>query len=256
MLRFAQAPEESDFSAPIYEIYNSGKRMGAWEYALDWESLPAGEEDDPDDDPRWVATSLSAHVEQIGLWTAAMLLQKANDFPIRLALAQAAADEARHAEVFAKYAIHLYGYIDEVQDDFGNLIRHFRSLKSFDEQFLSHIALENLALEEFALLGGARGCAFLSNIYAMTRRDEARHVAMGIAYFRNRVKQDASLSGLVRSHLDRYATLIGVDESGVGWLADFSGLPADDVGRRINARQARLAELILSKTATPEDLDG
>lgn len=113
---------------------------------------------------------------------AAMLVQETEDAATRLGLATATTDEAKHAEVFARYATLLGGEIKQPTETEDGLYRGLQAISDPYARFLTHTILEWMALDEFALLKKLFAHDPLGSIYAAVRRDEARHVAMGLQY--------------------------------------------------------------------------
>jgi hypothetical protein len=122
------------------------------------------------------------YAEQTGMLVAAMLVQEAPDAAVRLAMATATSDEAKHAEVFAGYATLIGGSIDEPTEAAEDLCASLKSIADPFGRFLTHTMLEWLALDEFALLRQLFPDDPLDQIYHNVRSDEARHVAMGLEY--------------------------------------------------------------------------
>ncbi|WP_068082247.1 hypothetical protein [Polycladidibacter stylochi] len=138
-----------DLNSDFSKIYQQGKKLGDWNQKIDWTRLHS--EKMPDDLRKksvFVSKS-SSYVEQIGMANAALLLQRCEDINLKLGLAQAVNDEARHAEVFLRYAQELGAEIPPLETIQDELTPHFDALTDFDLIFLSHVYLENLALEQF-----------------------------------------------------------------------------------------------------------
>ena len=53
----------------------------------------------------WYITSQGSHAEQIGMLTAAQLMDQTDELGTRLCLATAVSDEAKHSNVLARYAV-------------------------------------------------------------------------------------------------------------------------------------------------------
>lgn len=131
---------------------------------------------------RWALASGHVYAEQTGMVIAAMLVQETGDAAARLGMATATADEAKHAEVFARYATLLGGEVKPPTDTEDGLYQGLRAIADPYSRFLTHTMLEWMALDEFALLKKLFAHDPLGGIYASVRRDEARHVAMGLQY--------------------------------------------------------------------------
>ncbi|MDC9581488.1 ferritin-like domain-containing protein [Xenorhabdus sp. PR6a] len=220
-----------------YGLYVKGKSKQTWDVNLDWsrainDSFPNELKKDA-----IIVASLSAHVELIGMENAAELMLQSTDFSLKIGLAQAVNDEARHAELFSRYAIMANGEILDLSNTRELYLDHFQKLNTFDEVFLSHVFLENGALEQFNLFIHAFGeGSLIGQIYKGAMNDEARHVQMGINYFRQLIASDPLKNEMVENHLNTFKKILHVNPEGIAWLSKISRIPADDIERRVQAR--------------------
>ncbi|MDC9589964.1 ferritin-like domain-containing protein [Xenorhabdus sp. XENO-10] len=168
---------------------------------------------------------------------AAELLLQSNDFSLKIGLAQAVNDEARHSELFAKYAILANGKIKDLSKTRDIYIEHFAELKTFNEIFLSHVFLENGALEQFNIFVHAFSeQSLIGQIYKGAMQDEARHVQLGINYFRQLIERSPEKMEMIRNHLTTFKRIMHVNKEGINWLSDMSGIPSDEIENRIYNR--------------------
>ncbi|NHB93433.1 hypothetical protein [Photorhabdus cinerea] len=89
-------------NAKHYDLYLKGKTKQIWDSNLNWDL--AGKDLIPESlyETAAIVASLSVHVEILGMQNAAELLLQCDDFSLKIGLAQAVNDEARHSELFAK----------------------------------------------------------------------------------------------------------------------------------------------------------
>lgn len=171
-----------DLDSASFNLYNRAKKSN-WDPR---DVVPRNARPDlaaPEDlEFRWALASGHVYAEQTGMVVAAMLVEETQDAAARLGLATATADEAKHAEVFARYATLLGGEIKPPTQTEDGLIRGLQAIADPYARFLTHTMLEWMALDEFALLKRRFADDPLGGIYASVRRDEARHVAMGLQY--------------------------------------------------------------------------
>ncbi|EBG5190061.1 ferritin-like domain-containing protein [Salmonella enterica subsp. enterica] len=229
-----------------YALYQKGKTKQTWDIGLDWGK--AGNDDFPNDlkEDAVTVTSLSSHVELIGMEHAAELMLQATDFSLKIGLAQAVNDEARHAELFSRYAILANGHILDLSKTRELYLDHFQKLNTFDETFLSHVFLENGALEQFNLFIHAFGeNSLIGKIYKGAMNDEARHVQLGINYFRQLIKTKPAKKEMVYDHLTTFKKILHVNPDGIAWLSKISRIPGDIIENRVQARHDKFINKIM-----------
>ncbi|POT24499.1 hypothetical protein C3433_23925 [Citrobacter freundii] len=220
-----------------YDLYVKGKTKQTWDESLRWEMAVNDNIPERLKSDAITVASLSAHVELLGMENAAELLLQTDDFSLKLGLAQAVNDEARHAELFSKYAILANGAIRDLSKTRELYIEHFHKLNSFDETFLSHVFLENGALEQFNLFIHAfTENSLIGQIYRGAMNDEARHVQMGINYFRQLIQRNPAKREMVSDHLHMFKNILHVNPDGIAWLSGISGIPAREIGERVQRR--------------------
>ncbi|MEV0124013.1 ferritin-like domain-containing protein [Streptomyces sp. NPDC050703] len=130
----------------------------------------------------WLLASGSAYAEQVGMDVAAGLLHECSEADMKLVLATAVADEAKHSAVFHHYAHTVAGTVKGPGEAQQELSRDLWSLDDYTARFLAHTLAEGFAADEFRwFVQGLREDG-LGEIYRLVRRDESRHVALGMAY--------------------------------------------------------------------------
>ena len=233
----------------IIRLYNKGKKEGSWEKEVDWTRLETESMDSMLLKKSVTVARSSSHVEQIGMVNAALLLQRCKDFNLKMGLAQAVNDEARHAEVFLRYAQHFDGPIPSAGAAADELTDHFDSLTDFDLIFLSHVYLENLALEQFNIFIRAFEGYLISDLYKGALLDEARHVALGLAYLKSQIEVGVLAVETIHSHIDKYQELLGVSDEGCQWIAELCNLSARTVQDKMLTREASFMQKLMGENA-------
>ncbi|CAM4014885.1 ferritin-like domain-containing protein [Xenorhabdus thuongxuanensis] len=232
-----------------YVLYQKGKPRQTWDCELNWELAANDLIPTHLHDTAVTVASLSAHVEILGMENAAELLLQSNDFSLKIGLAQAVNDEARHSELFAKYAILANGNIKDLSRTRDIYIEHFAELKTFDETFLSHVFLENGALEQFNIFIHAFSeQSLIGQIYKGAMQDEARHVQLGINYFRQLIERSPEKMEMIRDHLTTFKQILHVNKEGINWLSDMSGIPSSEIENRIHNRHDNFISKIMRNT--------
>ncbi|WP_353500391.1 hypothetical protein [Vibrio chaetopteri] len=246
MLNIDRLHDVSFLSDPHYKVYLKGKENIGWDRGLDWslarnDRVPEGLHSFAIE-----VASMSAHVEVLGMQNAAELLAECSNFALKLGLGQAVNDEARHAELFAKYALLAGGDIRDCSKTQEVYDQHFGELRSFDEVFLSHVYLENGALEQFNVFISTFGeHSLIGQIYKGTLQDEARHVQMGVQYFKNKMTEDVSYADFVADHLADYREILHMNDNAVRWYSELSGLEESVIRQRIEQRHDSFIAKIL-----------
>jgi len=234
-----------DETSNTIRIYERGKSAGSWEMNIDWNRLET--ENMPNElktSSLRVATS-SSHVEQIGMANAALLLCRCDDFNLKLGLAQAVMDEARHAEIFLRYAQAINGPVPAIGSAADELTDHFNSLDNFDLIFLSHVYLENLALEQFQLFIESFKGYLISDLYKGALTDEARHVSLGMSYLKDRVINGKLTKKSIKNHIDKYNDLLGVSDEGCDWISNLTKISSGEIKDRMLTREYKFVSRIL-----------
>ncbi|MGF1681198.1 ferritin-like domain-containing protein [Photobacterium minamisatsumaniensis] len=248
MLKCENMSELSFLTAGHYDIYLKGKERQNWDRNLDWSLAENDLVPEHLTDTVISVASLSAHVEVLGMQNAAELLANCEDFALKIGLGQAVNDEARHAELFSKYVTLANGNIRDLSKNTEIYDQHFSSLTDFDDIFLSHVFLENGALEQFNIFIQAFGAdSLIGQIYKGALQDEARHVQMGINYFREQISKKPDKAKKIKDHLNEFKKILHVNDAGVYWLADISGRPYEEIKQRVNNRQSGFINKIIEE---------
>jgi hypothetical protein len=169
-----------DSDALAYRIFGVTRDREPWRIADILRGRPRT--DDPDRAHlAWQIASRGFYAEQAGLTAAATLAAFTEDAPLRFSLALAAADEARHADAFYQYAKAAGGEPEECADELEPLDSALVALPHMGRA-LVHTMLEGVAADEFILLRDLFSDDPLGDLYRYVRRDEIRHVSIGLNY--------------------------------------------------------------------------
>lgn len=235
-------PDDLDSDELAYRIFQVTRDRDPWRIE---DVLRDGEfTRDPDLAQRaWRVASAGYYAEQAGLVAAAMLATETEDAPLRFSLALATADEARHADAFYRYAKAVGGEPAEAQETMQPLDDGLTSLP-YMGRALVHTMLEGLAADEFILLGEIFAGDPLGRLYHHVRRDEIRHIAIGLNYLARATRtpqgRDAWAEHARQWHDIGWA-LTGLEQV-AGTLATYSGRDVTSVRTWFLRRhRARLA---------------
>lgn len=176
--------DKSEFGTQSYQLFTSAQERAPWSAR---ELIGSGKTtlDEAGLERAWFSASIGYYTEQAGLVAAAELAGQTEDAMLRLGLASAVADEARHADAFLTYAVARGGEIADCADEpyLGDLHGTLSSA-SYLQKCLLHTMLEGFAADEFILLQRIFAGDPLGAIIRHVRADEIRHVAIGLDYLR------------------------------------------------------------------------
>jgi len=128
----------------------------------------------------WSIASGSVYAEQTGLEVASRLLEETDDYATKLILATAVNDEAKHSYAFQEFALLAGGSVKPPSERTQELFDTLFGYENSTERFLAHTLMEGYAADEFIFFTAAFGAESLGDLYGLIRRDESRHVAMGM----------------------------------------------------------------------------
>ena len=163
-----------------------------WEMKdFNWHSAPLLGEDEME-----IAEHLAAQgsfAEETGMLIAAKLVRCVEDRDARRLLGQQAGEEARHSEVFERYAQTRFGTSAgcAAAQPAVDMLARLEGIEDPVKLFVIHTLFEGFALDEFSFLMNDFRDELLSSIYKVVRSDEANHVSMGIAYLRRELPRMA-----------------------------------------------------------------
>ncbi|KXK63879.1 hypothetical protein AWW66_00010 [Micromonospora rosaria] len=130
----------------------------------------------------WNLSSGSVYAEQLGLEAASVIVTESPDAAAKLIGATAVADEGRHSAVFAYYAEAVGGVVADPPEPIENLSRGLLAMEHPAARALAHMLLEGFASDEFLWFVRGLRSTGLGDIYRLVRRDESRHVGLGMHY--------------------------------------------------------------------------
>ncbi|MER6302620.1 ferritin-like domain-containing protein [Kitasatospora sp. NPDC001539] len=174
-------PEALETEALGYRIFGLGRDQEPWRAERLIREFGVTPADDERAELAWRVASRGYYAEQAGLVAAATLAAATDDAPLRLAFATAVGDEARHADAFYQYARTLDRELEPCAELLEPLDRTLTELPHMG-RMLVHTILEGAAADEFLLLEKVFSGDSLGRIYHHVRRDEVRHVAIGLNY--------------------------------------------------------------------------
>ncbi len=220
------APRDLDGDAQGYRIFSVTRDREPWrvEDVLRDEPITT---DPARRELAWQIASRGFYAEQAGLTAAATLATFTDDAPLRFGLALAAADEARHADAFYRYAKAAGGEPDECREELEPLDDALVALPHMGRA-LVHTMLEGFAADEFILLGEVFAGDALGRLYHHVRRDEVRHVAIGLNFLARTSATEAGRATWAAHAAAWHRTGTGLTGlSGIcDWLGELTGRDA------------------------------
>ncbi|WP_157067193.1 hypothetical protein [Alicyclobacillus shizuokensis] len=223
-------------------IYEKARKAYSWnpKYDIPWNS-PWGLPEEQLEFA-WKLASQSVSAEEVGLLISSRLLIEADDAPSRMCLATAVSDEAKHCEVFARFALLSGGDIQPPDPARENLLDTLLRLPPIS-RFLIHTLLEGLASDEFSMFRIAFRGTILYAIYEKVIQDESRHVAMGMEYLKHMVsRMNKEEIYQLKNDSSAIFELTHIDRDGAfDWLGELNGRPSSQIQRIFLTRnQSRL----------------
>lgn len=235
-------PQDLDGDELAYRLFQVTRDRAPWRIE---DVLAEGRfSDDPVAAERaWRVASRGYYAEQAGLVAAATLAAETEDTALRFSLALATADEARHADAFYRYARAIGGEPEPCREVMQPLDDGLSRLPYLGRA-LVHTLLEGFAADEFILLTEVFAGDPLARLYHHVRRDEIRHVAIGLNYLARATRtaqgRDAWAAHAREWH-DAGLALTGLDEIARA-LAEHTNRDPDAVrGWFLRRHRARLA---------------
>ncbi|MFF1478192.1 ferritin-like domain-containing protein [Streptomyces sp. NPDC058301] len=136
------------------------------------------------------------HGEQGAMVCAARIVESVPDLDAKFYSATQTMDEARHAEIYARFLHEKIGMLYPVNDNLQGLLGDTLRDSRWDMPYLGmQVLIEGLALAAFGMLRDTTDKPLPKQILAYVMQDEARHVAFGRMALRDYYKQlnDAEL---------------------------------------------------------------
>jgi hypothetical protein len=136
------------------------------------------------------------HGEQGAMVCAARIVEAVPDLDAKFYAATQTMDEARHAELYARFLHEKIGLLYPINDQLQALLADTLSDSRWDMPYLGmQVLIEGLALAAFGLLRDVTTQPLPKQILAYVMQDEARHVAFGRMALRDYYQQltDAEL---------------------------------------------------------------
>jgi hypothetical protein len=198
----------------------------------------------------WEIASQSVYAEQAGLLFASKLLQATDDIPTRLGLATAVSDEAKHSEVFARYALRNGASVGPALGPVQDLFAGLGELADPTAGFLVHMFLEGFAADEFMIFRRAFADDLLGRVYDFVRRDEARHVVIGLTYLSKHLREfdHDEATAMVERYSEHALRISGLLAPGAPeFLCGLSGRRQNDLYAWFAARHQARVGLVLGE---------
>jgi hypothetical protein len=136
------------------------------------------------------------HGEQGAMVCAARIVESVPDLDAKFYAATQTMDEARHAELYARFLHEKIGLVYPINDQLQALLADTLNDSRWDMPYLGmQVLIEGLALAAFGLLRDVTTEPLPKQILAYVMQDEARHVAFGRMALRDYYRQltDAEL---------------------------------------------------------------
>ena len=130
------------------------------------------------------------HGEQGAMVCAARIVESVPDLDSKFYAATQTMDEARHAELYARFLQEKIGLVYPINDQLQTLLRDTLNDSRWDMPYLGmQVLIEGLALAAFGMLRDVTTKPLPKQILAYVMQDEARHVAFGRMALRDYYKQ-------------------------------------------------------------------
>jgi len=130
------------------------------------------------------------HGEQGAMVCAARIVESAPDLDAKFYAATQTMDEARHAELYARFLHEKIGLVYPINDQLQALLADTLNDSRWDMPYLGmQVLIEGLALAAFGLLRDVTTQPLPKQILAYVMQDEARHVAFGRMALRDYYRQ-------------------------------------------------------------------
>lgn len=135
-------------------------------------------------------TSQFLHGEQGALLVSSQLVSCAPTYEAKLYASSQTFDEARHVEVFGRYLIEKVRVMYPVSKSLKTLLDRTLADPRWDLKFIGmQLVIESLAMAAFNVQRQIVADPLLRSILDLVLRDEARHVAFGVTYMEQFVRE-------------------------------------------------------------------
>lgn len=122
--------------------------------------------------------------EQVAMLGSCLLAQRLPDADAKIYAVSQAMDEARHLEVFSRYARRI-GQESSADLYLQSVLDFLMTSKHWQGLLVGMNMLEDLAMANFSALRHATNCDLLRDLLKLVMRDEARHIAFGHHYLKS-----------------------------------------------------------------------
>jgi hypothetical protein len=250
------APTSQDLKRSAFRIYEKARRVAHWNPRTDIDFERPTTISAERQELAWHLASQSVYAEQVGMMQAARLLTEVDDIAIRYCLATAVSDEAKHSEVFARYAMIRGGVVAPDREHVNHLFDGLENIQDPFGRFIAHSMLEGLAADEFWILRAAFKGDVLEDIYRRVSEDESRHIAIGMDYM-STILRDKAFKEHVQA-LEQYSQ-VALEIAGLTnqeifiWLAGLVDKQPDEVSRWMLRRHRQRIDHLLKGVSDKEE---
>ncbi|MGW7515870.1 ferritin-like domain-containing protein [Streptomyces sp. NPDC054796] len=173
------------------------------------------------------------HGEQGAMVCAARIVESVPDLDAKFYSATQTMDEARHAEIYARFLHEKIGMLYPINDNLQSLLSDTLRDSRWDMPYLGmQVLIEGLALAAFGMIRDTTTKPLPQQILAYVMQDEARHVAFGRMALRDYYKQLSDAELREREEFVIEGCYLMRDRlKGTEVLEDFVGIPAAEADK-------------------------
>ncbi|MDT8446930.1 MAG: hypothetical protein RRB13_08580 [bacterium] len=225
-----------------YQFYQNSLAAANWGEEFVW----SGDEQLPEELLQFSieVASQSFYAEQLGMLGAIRLTERCQDVGMRMHLASAIMDEARHTKVFFDYLKSKKSTPQPPATHWNEINGEMGSGKSHLYGFYAHTMLENQALVSFELLQNIFFPFDLGSVYKKVKNDEARHVKMGIEFIQKlSLETPKPRETLVQIHGEVMENC-GISDEACRYYAKYSELSDAQIKEKFVHRQSSMLKAV------------
>jgi hypothetical protein len=176
------AAKRIDWAQPVNpnRVMETGEEIVPIYGSRQWDKLNEKERDELGHHLSAWLFSQFLHGEQGALTVAARIVESVPDMDSKFYAATQVMDEARHVELFSRFATEKIGLFYPVNDHLATLLGDALGDSRWDMPYLGmQVLIEGLALAAFGVHRDLTGNPLVKQLLAYVMQDEARHVAFG-----------------------------------------------------------------------------
>jgi hypothetical protein len=193
------------------------------------------------------------HGEQGAMICAARIVESVPDLDSKFYAATQTMDEARHAELYARFIQEKIGLVYPINDQLQALLHDTLNDSRWDMPYLGmQVLIEGLALAAFGLLRDMTSKPLPRQILAYVMQDEARHVAFGRIALREYYQQLSSKELKEREDFVIEGCYLMRDRLRGDEIWDNFGIPREEISElTYNSEYSRLFRSLLFTRLVP-----